>query len=118
MLLVAEELIERLAGPALAAAQLVVAGVGGDAQQPGFEGAAAEAVEGLVGGKEGVLGGVGGGLAVAEQAVAEVEDALLIGAHEVVVGAEAAPLRGCDLFLLVHALPGGALHVFAAEPGG
>src|SRR5579859_379256 len=106
LLIIAHELVERLGRPALPPAQVIVAGVGRDAQHPGLEGAAAEAGEGLVGGEESILRGIRGGIGAAEHAVAEVIDPLLVGPNQVVKGAKLAGLRGLNLLLLVHARPG------------
>ncbi len=88
-------------GGAGAAAELVVAGVDGDAEEPGAEGAAAEGGEGAEGGDEGVLGGVLGGLSAGEEAEAEVVDGSLVGLDQPVEGVEVALAAAVEEGLLV-----------------
>jgi hypothetical protein len=50
-----------------------------------------EAVDLAEDGDEGLLGGIEGRVAVAQHAQADGEDAILMGAHEIVEGADVAP---------------------------
>jgi hypothetical protein len=94
---------ERDGGPAFLTAEFVVAGVGDGAEQPGFEGAAAVAVQAAKSGDEGFLGGIGGLGIVAENAQGGVVERILVGQHEPVEGLEVTMLRVVDQGGFIHA---------------
>ncbi len=82
---------ERARGEAAATAAELIAGfIGGDAEEPTSEAAAAELGEGAVGRDEGFLGGVFGGCPVADEAEAEGEDQRLVAFDEAVERVETA----------------------------
>src|ERR1700730_10830933 len=91
---------------ALATPQLVVAGVDGDSQQPAAQpaGRALERLQAPKSTQQGVLRGIRGILAVAQRAVADVEDLALILQHQPVEGGDVAALsrlqRLCDTDLV------------------
>jgi hypothetical protein len=90
--LIAVVALERYLGTRAAAAQLIVASVGGDPQEPRPEAAAPEAGNGTEGRDERLLGSVLGGLLRAEHTEAEVVDLSLVGEDEGVEGVQVAAL--------------------------
>jgi len=96
------QIIERTRGPALLAAQLIVAGIGYDAQQPGLEGTAAEFGHGLVSLQERVLGCIGRCIGIAENAIGHVVGHALVEQDQLVESREVALLGSGNERLLIH----------------
>jgi hypothetical protein len=91
---------------ALPAAELVVAGVYHDAQQPGLEGAAPKFSQRPEGRQEGVLHGVAGLLGAAECAVRYVVGQALIKLYQQVKGVNVAATGSLDAGLLFEGRSG------------
>jgi hypothetical protein len=101
--------IEREGGAASAAAQLIGAGVGGDAHEPGPEVAATKRADVPVRGDECVLAGILGGGRRADHTEAEVEDRPLVQLDEAIECVKVAVARFADVRRLVVWRHGGCI---------
>ncbi len=96
------QIVQRRGAPSLPGPQGIIASVGDDAQQPGFERASPVTTQCSVGFEEGVLGGVGGRVGIAHDPVGHVVGQTLVVQHQLVEGRQLAALGGGHECFFVH----------------